>query len=203
MKFKNLKKEYVLLTLFVILFYTPCSYYKFLSNSTNFFIFRTFCAAIILYGCKLGINSSVIITTCILVLFYKINTMCGLKYREGMIVYDESTPYLHTKMLIPLDVGNKMIKTNDLISYEKYIKNVNDNSILGKLYENEIIPKHLDFNRNIELDRKIKVDSELNSAKSREIPTQILTKEINEETNWFNIDNVVNNGFEYVRNLLN
>ena len=103
MKFKNIKNEYIFLGLLVVIFYTPCHYFNFLSSYTNFFIFRILCASIILYGCKFSINTSVIISSIVMLLFYKINNICGLKFIEGMELIKNSNinplfPKLHANL---------------------------------------------------------------------------------------------------------
>ena len=66
-----------LLKIIFIIFHTPCYYYSLIEP--YFLEFKITCVVLIYYGSTLNTNISLLITTIILLLFYKIHKLCGIE----------------------------------------------------------------------------------------------------------------------------
>lgn len=167
MKFnlKKIKKVHILFFVFLVLLYIPCNSYSFLSIGYNYLFFRICCALLILFGCKSkNVNISILIALCVIVLFYKVNNVCGLKFKENFVTGVDN-PFVNSPFSV--DMSNTNVKNCDPVTYNKFLEHSNDNSIYGRLYENQVIPKHHDFRSKEDLDRLLKLESESLSDISR------------------------------------
>ena len=163
--FKKLKREYILFLFFLVLLYIPCNNYKILSKGYNYLVFKIFCACIILYGCKsANINTSILLALCVIVLFYKVNNVCGLRFKENFVSGVEN-PFVNSAFNV--DVSNSNVKNCDPVTYDRFLEHSEDNSVRGRLYQNQVIPKHHDFRTKEDLDRLIKLEAEKSSDISR------------------------------------
>ena len=174
-KMKKIKNKYLFLIPIVVVL-LPCKFFGFLDSKINLLLFKICCVALIMYGCKLGVQQSVLATLIVLIIFYKVNNLCYLRFTEGLVDYKGVNPFLNTNMLIPMDMANKRIRVEDLVTYEnnmKNIENIRNKSILGKLYEHQTIPKLCSFRNKDEIDRGLKANSEMSSSLSSRLPTSI------------------------------
>ena len=148
----------------VVIFFIPCSTFKFLENSNYFNLFRLMCVIILIYACQQKPNILVCMSLCVFFLYYKINNICGLRFREPMFaVLPPISPYNNKPVFVPMDVRNKNMQVN----YERFFENVTSDGLMGKYNINQNIPKHHDLRNNINLDRLLKLESELSNNMSR------------------------------------
>ena len=77
-------------------------------------------------------------------LYYKANSMCGLKFREPMFaVLPPISPYNNKPVFVPMDVTNKNMQ--ERVNYERFFENVTGDGLMGKYDINQEIPKHHDL----------------------------------------------------------
>jgi hypothetical protein len=156
MKVLKNKKVLLLLILVVSLYTMPCDYLRFLRKSENALTFKLVSLALILYSSKLGLNNCLLVCLCVIVVLYKIKMDCNIDIMEGMVGnYNLEV----TKMPVPVDIIDLAERTHKDL-YEK------ENETVGSLFIKNI-PKHIEFNQMEEMDRKMKLNSEIMSVKSR------------------------------------
>ncbi len=164
LKYKN-KLQLYLVALFII-YIIPCSTYKFLNNVIYFNLFRILCVIALIYASQQNINILISIFMCVFLLYAKVNEICGLKFREGMFsMLPPVSPYVNKPIYVPMDVTNKNMQ--DIVNYERFFENVTNDGIMGKYNINQNVPKHHDYRNKSNLDRLLKLESELSSNMSR------------------------------------
>tara|TARA_Y100000389_G_C17187420_1_gene377116 strand:+ start:68 stop:535 length:468 start_codon:yes stop_codon:yes gene_type:complete len=154
MKVLKNKKGLLLILIFVSLYAMPCNYLNFLKKSENALTFKLVSLALILYSSKFGLNNCLLVSLCVIVVLYKIKLDCKIDVIENMVGgYNLEV----TKM--PVNIID-LAERNHKDLYEK------DNNAVGSLFI-ENIPKHIEFIEKEEIDRKMKLNSEIMSVKSR------------------------------------
>tara|TARA_B100000242_G_C42869702_1_gene403610 strand:- start:175 stop:498 length:324 start_codon:yes stop_codon:yes gene_type:complete len=92
--------------------------------------------------------------------------MCGLRFREPMFaVLPPISPYNNKPVFVPMDVTNKNMQSR--VNYERFFENVTEDGLMGKYNINQEIPKHHDLRNKVNLDRLLKIESELSNNMSR------------------------------------
>lgn len=156
MKVLKNKKMLLLLILVVSLYTMPCDYLRFLRKSENALTFKLVSLALILYSSKSGINNCLLTCLCVIVVLYKIKIDCNIDIMEGMVGnYNLEI----TKTPVPVNIIDLAERTHKEL-YE------DENETVGSLFVKNI-PKHIEFKHLEEMDRKIKINSEIMSVKSR------------------------------------
>ena len=156
MKVLKNKKGLLLLILIVSLYAMPCDYLRFLRKSENALTFKLVSLALILYSSKFGINNCLLVSLCVIIVMYKIKLDCKIDIIEGMM---GSHNLEVTKIPVPVDIIDLAEKTHKDL-YE------NENKAVGTLFIKNV-PKHIEFNEKEDMDRNMKLNSEIMSVKSR------------------------------------
>tara|TARA_Y100000816_G_scaffold292342_1_gene287099 strand:- start:2734 stop:3207 length:474 start_codon:yes stop_codon:yes gene_type:complete len=156
MKLLKNKKMLLIIILLVSLYAMPCDYLRFLRKSENALTFKLVSLALILYSSKMGINNCLMVSLCVIVVLYKIKLDCKIDVMEGMV---GSHNLEVTKMPVPVNIIDLAERTHKDL-YEK------ENEAVGSLFVKNI-PKHIDFDEKEDVDRKLKLNGEIMSVKSR------------------------------------
>jgi len=153
---KGLKNKKVLLLLIIVvsLYAMPCDYLRFLRKSENSLTFKLVSLALILYSSKSGINNCLLVCLGVIVVLYKIKIDCNIDIMEGMVGYYNLDV---TEMPVPVNIIDLAERTN---------KELYENKTVGSLFVKNI-PKHIEFKHREEMDRKMKLSSEIMSVNSR------------------------------------
>jgi len=153
---KGLKNKKVLLLLIIVvsLYAMPCDYLRFLRKSENALTFKLLSLALILYSSKSGINNCLLVCLGVIVVLYKIKIDCNIDIMEGMVGYYNLDV---TEMPVPVNIIDLAERTN---------KELYENKTVGSLFVKNI-PKHIEFKHREEMDRKMKLSSEIMSVNSR------------------------------------
>lgn len=160
LKYKN-KLQMYLLVLFVI-YIIPCSSFNFLNNEIFFNLFRILCVVTLIYASQQKSNILICLFIGVFLLYSKVNNICGLRFRDEMFsISPQVSPYVNKSIFVPMDVTNKKIQ--DKVNYKRFFKNVASDEKMGKYDLNQKVPKHHDFRNKINLDRLLKVESELSN----------------------------------------
>ena len=132
----------------------PCDYLRFLRKSENSLTFKLVSLALILYSSKSGINNCLLVCLGVIVVLYKIKIDCNIDIMEGMVGYYNLDV---TEMPVPVNIIDLAERTN---------KELYENKTVGSLFVKNI-PKHIEFKHREEMDRKMKLSSEIMSVNSR------------------------------------
>lgn len=154
MKVLKNKKVLLLLIIVVSLYAMPCDYLRFLRKSENALTFKLVSLALILYSSKSGINNCLLVCLGVIVVLYKIKLDCNIDIMEGMVGYYNLDV---TEMPVPVNIIDLAERTN---------KELHENKTVGSLFVKNI-PKHIEFKHREEMDRKMKLSSEIMSVNSR------------------------------------
>ena len=91
---------------------------------------------------------------------------CGLRFRESMFaVLPPISPYNNIPVFVPMDVRNRNMQ--NYVNYQRFFDNVTSDGLMGKYNINQVIPKHHDLRNKDNLDRLLKIESELSNNMSR------------------------------------
>tara|TARA_B100001121_G_C18438435_1_gene502596 strand:+ start:120 stop:668 length:549 start_codon:yes stop_codon:yes gene_type:complete len=163
---KHKNKTYVFIFLFFIIYALPCKLLNFLKKSTYFLLFKIMCVGLLIYASQQKTELMVYLTICVFFLYYKVNNMCGLQFRESMFaVLPPISPYNNIPVFVPMDVRNRNMQNS--VNYERFFDNVTSDGLMGKYNINQVIPKHHDLRNRDSLDRLLKIESELSNNMSR------------------------------------
>ena len=149
-----------------VIFFMPCSTFKFLEDTNYFNLFKLLCVILLIYACQQKPNILICMCICVFFLYYKVNNMCGLRFREPMFaVLPPINPYNNKPVFVPMDVTNKNMQ--ERVNYERFFENVTGDGLMGKYNIDQEIPKHHDLRNKVNLDRLLKIESELSNNMSR------------------------------------